>query len=259
MISRTASSHAELTRMEHGYGEFNVAKMSRTLGHVLAARRTLECAVNAAQLGVVQAPLTWPLALLVHCLGILDVANTHIFCFLRREETELNLLNRLEWRLRVGETWCCRHGCGWIWVPARLALDIIQAVSFLSSRRTSENHACALLVFTLAVCCALCAALPLLPASTPIARRNLREARLLCSCSRSLSPPLRRDSCYYAGDGFDDSDARGALVARYGCRRKMRARRRSRASGQRDADCRGYGLCVRREVIPSIPRRSRRY
>lgn len=114
--------------MEHRNGKFNVAKMSGTFGHVLAASRALECAVDAAQLGVVQTPLAWLLALFVHCLGILDVANTHIFCFLRREETELNLLNRLERRLRVGETWCCRHGCGWIWVPARLALDIIQAV-----------------------------------------------------------------------------------------------------------------------------------
>lgn len=85
--------------MEHRNGKFNVAKMSGTFGHVLAASRALECAVDAAQLGVVQSPLAWLLALFVHCLGILDVANTHIFCFLRREETELNLLNRLERRL----------------------------------------------------------------------------------------------------------------------------------------------------------------
>jgi hypothetical protein len=128
MIPKTASSHTERTRVEHRNSKFNVAEMSGTLGHVLAASRALESAVDAAELWVVQTPLAWPLALFVHCLGILDVANTHVFCFLRREETELNLLNRLERRLRVGEARCCRHGCGWIWVPARLALDIIQAV-----------------------------------------------------------------------------------------------------------------------------------
>jgi len=244
--------------MEHGNGKFNVAEVPRALSHVLAASCALECAVNAAQLWVVQTPLTWPLALFVHCLGILDVANTHIFCFFRREETELDLLNRLERRLRVGEAWCCRHGCGWIWVPARLALDIIQAVLFLSSTRASEDHACALLFLTLVVYYAPSAALPLLPASTPIARRNLREARLLCSCSRSLSPPLRRDSWYYADDGFDGADARGALVARYRCRRKMRARRRSRRPASGKLTVAGMDS-VRREAIPTISRRSRRY
>lgn len=158
-----SSSHTEHTRVEHGNGEFNMSKMPRALGHVLAAGCTLECAVDAAQLWVVQTPLAWPLALFIHCLWILDVANTHIFCFFRREETELNLLNRLERRLRVGEAWCCRHGCGWIWVPARLALDIIQAVVFLSSTCAGEKHAYALLFFTLEVCCNPSAALPLLP------------------------------------------------------------------------------------------------
>ena len=57
--------------------------MSGTFGHVLAASRALECAVDAAQLGVVQALLTWSLALLVHGLWVLDVANTHVLGLLR--------------------------------------------------------------------------------------------------------------------------------------------------------------------------------
>jgi hypothetical protein len=152
----------ERTRVEHGNCEFNVAKMPRALGHVLATCCTLVCAVDAAQLRVIQTPLAWPHALLVHCLRILDVANTHIFCFFRREETELNLLNRLERRLRVGEAWCCSHGCGWFWVPARLALDIIQAVVYqvrVQARITrvhcSSQHSqfAALFVLLFRCCC----------------------------------------------------------------------------------------------------------
>lgn len=244
--------------MEHRNGKFNVAKVPRALGHVLATCCALVCAVDAAQLRVVQTPLTWPLALFVHCLGILDVANTHIFGFFGREETELNLLNRLERRLRVGETWCCRHGCDRIWIPARLALEIIQAVIFLSSTRAGDGHACALLFSTLAVCYAACDANPLLPTSTPIAQRNLREARLLCSCSQSsvlhfvvtvdVMPMVALMDLMRVARSGRDMDV---------CR-KMRARRRSRrpASGMLTV---AKIDSVRREAIPTISRRSRRY
>jgi hypothetical protein len=147
----------ERTRVEHGNCEFNVAEMPRALGHVLATCCTLVCAVDAAQLRVIQTPLAWPHALFVHCLGVLDVANTHIFCFFRREETELNLLDGLERRLRVGEAWCCSHGYGWFWVPARLALDIIQAVVFFikyACRRGS--HVCTALHNTRSLLRSLC-------------------------------------------------------------------------------------------------------
>lgn len=81
--------------MKDGYGEFNVAKMSRTLRHVLAARRTSVGAIDTAQLGIVQALFTWSLALLVHSLWVLDVANTHVLSLFRGEETELDFLHRL--------------------------------------------------------------------------------------------------------------------------------------------------------------------
>jgi hypothetical protein len=111
--------------MEHRHGEFDVSKMSRTLGHVLAARRALVGAINATQFGVVQALLTWPLALLVHRLWVLDVANTHVLRLFGGEEAELNLLHRLQRRLRVRETRCGRHSCGRFLGATRLALRVL--------------------------------------------------------------------------------------------------------------------------------------
>ena len=115
----------KLTRMKDGYGEFNVAKMSGTLGHVLAAGRTSVRAIDAAQLGIVQALFTWSLALLVHSLWVLDVANTHVLSLFRGEETELNLLHGLQRRLRVGEARCGRHGGSVFLVLALLALELL--------------------------------------------------------------------------------------------------------------------------------------
>ena len=115
----------KLTRMKHGYGEFNVAEMSGTLSHVLTARRTSVGTIDTAELGVVETLLAWPLALLVHSLWVLDVANTHVLRLLRREETKLDLLHRLQRRLRVREAGCGRHGCDGSLVPARLALELL--------------------------------------------------------------------------------------------------------------------------------------
>jgi hypothetical protein len=111
--------------MENRHGEFNVSKMSGTFGHVLTARRALVGAINATQFWVVQALFTWPLALLVHRLWVLDVANTHVLRLFWRKETELNLLHRLQRRLRVGKARCGRHGCGGSLVATRLALRVL--------------------------------------------------------------------------------------------------------------------------------------
>ena len=130
----------KLTRMKYGYGEFNVAKMSGTLGHVLTARRASVRTINTAQLGVVQALFTWSLALLVHRLWVLDVANTHVLGLFRGEETELNLLHRLQRRLRVGEARCGRHGgkCVSGSGAACARIIIIQAIAFQSRTRCQE-------------------------------------------------------------------------------------------------------------------------
>jgi hypothetical protein len=111
--------------MENRHGEFDVSEMSGTFGHVLAARRALVGTINTTQLRVVQALFTWPLALLVHRLRVLDVANTHVFRLFRGEEAELNLLHRLQRRLRVGKARCGRHGCGVFLVATRLALRVL--------------------------------------------------------------------------------------------------------------------------------------
>lgn len=126
--------------MKDRYGEFDVAKMSGTLGHVLTARRASVRAINTAQLGVVQALFTWSLALLVHRLWVLDVANTHVLGLFRGEEAELNLLHRLQRRLRVGEARCGRHGgeCVSGSGAACARIIIIQAIAFQSRTRYQE-------------------------------------------------------------------------------------------------------------------------
>jgi hypothetical protein len=150
--------------MKDGYGEFNVAKMSRTLGHVLAACRTSVGAVDAAQLGIVQALFTWSLALLVHSLWVLDVANTHVLSLFRGEETELNLLHRLQRRLRVGEARCGRHGGGCVSGSgaACARIIIIQAIAFQSGTRCRELRVNAALVccrpLMVPACCSSAAA-----------------------------------------------------------------------------------------------------
>ena len=129
--------------MKDRYGEFNVTKMSGTLGHVLTARRASVRAIDTAQLGVVQALFTWSLALLVHRLWVLDVANTHVLGLFRGEETELNLLHRLQRRLRVGEARCGRHGgeCVSGSGAACARIIIIQAIAFQSRTRYQEPYA----------------------------------------------------------------------------------------------------------------------
>lgn len=120
----------KLTRMKHGYGEFNVAEMSGTLSHVLAARRTSVGTIDTAELGVVETLLAWPLALLIHGLWVLDVANTHVLGLFRREESKLDLLHRLQRRLRVREAGCGRHGCDGSLILARLALELLSKQEF---------------------------------------------------------------------------------------------------------------------------------
>ena len=142
IVETNGMASPKLTRMKDGYGEFNVAKMSGTLGHVLAAGRTSVRAIDAAQLGIVQALFTWSLALLVHSLWVLDVANTHVLGLFRGEETELNLLHRLQRGLRVGEARCGRHGGGCVFGSgaACARIIIIQAIAFQSGTRYQMSY-----------------------------------------------------------------------------------------------------------------------
>lgn len=145
--------------MEDGHSKFDVSKVSRTLGHVLAAGCASVRAVDAAQLGVIQSSFARPLALLIHSLWVLDVANTHVLSLFRREETELNLLHRLERRLRVGETRCGRHSCGGVGsIFASGDSFVVQAVVLQIRARPLVNSAYALL-FTFTAVVALHSAL----------------------------------------------------------------------------------------------------
>lgn len=97
--------------MEDRHSELNVPEVARTLDHALAASSAFVRTIDRAKLGIVQTLFTWPLPLLVHGLRILDVAYAHVLRLFRREESELNLLDRLERRRRVRK--CeVRHGCG---------------------------------------------------------------------------------------------------------------------------------------------------
>lgn len=104
-------ARVRLTNVEDGPRKLDMTKMAGTVVGLLPARRANAAAVDGAQFGVVQATLARPLSLLVHRLWVLDVADGHILDLFGGEEAELDLLDRLERRLRVGEVEV-GHGCG---------------------------------------------------------------------------------------------------------------------------------------------------
>ena len=59
------------------YGQLDVTEMSRTLSDSLIARSAFGRSIYRAQLRIVEAFFARPLALLVHSLGILDMADAH--------------------------------------------------------------------------------------------------------------------------------------------------------------------------------------
>ena len=91
--------------MEDGHSKFDVPEMARTLLLAFAAGSAHLATIDGAEFGVVQALLARPVALLVHRLGIFDMAHAHALDLIGRKETELNLLHRLERRRGV------RKGC----------------------------------------------------------------------------------------------------------------------------------------------------
>lgn len=96
--------------MEDRCGELNVAKMARAFRHVLSARLALELAIDRAESRVVEAELARLRLFCVHCLRVLDVSHAHALDFVGRQETELDLLDRLDGRTRVRKVEV-RHDC----------------------------------------------------------------------------------------------------------------------------------------------------
>lgn len=84
--------------MKDGHSKFDVPEVARTFLLAFAASRAHLATIDGSELGVVQALLARSVALFVHCLGIFDVAYAHALDLIGREETELNLLYRLERR-----------------------------------------------------------------------------------------------------------------------------------------------------------------
>lgn len=89
--------------MEDGGGELDVTKMTGALGHVLGAGLALELTVDGAKTRIVEAELAGLSLLCIHRLGVLNVSNTHALDLVRRQDSELDLLDRLDGRTRVRE------------------------------------------------------------------------------------------------------------------------------------------------------------
>jgi len=90
-------------RVVDRFRQLDMTKVTRALRHVLAARLAFELPIYGAEQRVVETAITRLHSALVHRLGVEDVGHTHILDLLRRQETELNLLDRLQRRTRVRE------------------------------------------------------------------------------------------------------------------------------------------------------------
>jgi len=86
-------------RMENRFGQLDMAKMTGAFRHVLGACFALVLAVNGTEERVIETAITRFRSSLVHGLGVNDVAHTHGLDLLRRQESELNLLDNPEGRM----------------------------------------------------------------------------------------------------------------------------------------------------------------
>ena len=66
------------TDVEHRDRQLDVTKVSRTLLLAFATGSAHLTAVDGAEFGVVQALLSWPVALLVHRFRVLDMTDAHV-------------------------------------------------------------------------------------------------------------------------------------------------------------------------------------
>jgi len=84
-------------------GKLNMTEVTGTLGHVFSARLALELPVDRAKKRIVETTVAGLRPRLVHRLGVEDVAHAHRLDFLRRQESELDLLDCTKRRTRVRE------------------------------------------------------------------------------------------------------------------------------------------------------------
>lgn len=89
--------------MEDRLRELDVPKVARTILRHLATRPTLRAAIDGTEFGIVQTLLARCVALLIHRLRVLDVADGHVLDLLWREQAELDLLHILDGRAGEGE------------------------------------------------------------------------------------------------------------------------------------------------------------
>lgn len=90
-------------RMIHGLGQLDMTEMTRTLIHGLGTRFALELSIDRTKERVIETAIAWLDLVLLHRLGVENVADTHILYLLGRHQSKLNLLDRLERCARVGE------------------------------------------------------------------------------------------------------------------------------------------------------------
>ena len=100
---------AQEANMENWNRKLDVTKVTWTFEHVFTTSTACCGTIDRSQLWIVQTLFTRFVPLLVHSLGVFNVAYTHVFNFLRREHTKLNLLNGLQRRAGIRERVNVRH------------------------------------------------------------------------------------------------------------------------------------------------------
>lgn len=100
------------TGMIHGLRELDVTEVTRALTHGLGAGFALELTIDGSEQRVVETSITRLDLVLLHRLGVQNVANTHALDLLGRHQAELYLFDRLERRARVGKVKVRHDGGG---------------------------------------------------------------------------------------------------------------------------------------------------
>lgn len=80
-----------------------MSEVTRAFGHVFRACFAFELSVYGTEKGIVEATIARLCTAFVHGLWVKDMANAHSLDFLRRQESKLDLPDRLDRRTRVRE------------------------------------------------------------------------------------------------------------------------------------------------------------
>lgn len=99
------------TGVIHGFRQLDMPKVARTFAHSLCTGLASKLTIDRSEEGVVKTTIAWFRFVVLHCLGVKDMANTHVLNLLRRHQAELDLLDGFERSARVGEV-KIRHGVG---------------------------------------------------------------------------------------------------------------------------------------------------